>query len=377
MIQHIKTCTQLQGARVILRASLNEPIEKGVLRETSRIDKALTTIKFLQDHGARTMIIGHLSNSAESMHPVYEYLSKHISLRFVPDMFSATGLGICEAMQNGEIILTENIRQYPGEESNDRLFAEAIASCADIFVNDDFTVAHRNHATVVTLPTLIPSYAGFQFSEEYERLSEAFTPQIPSLLILGGAKPEVKIPLAKQFLSQMTTVFVGGISANILLKAQGHEVGTSVVSEIPIPVDTVLSDKKLLLPVDARVQASGGETVCKEITDIQPNDMILDAGPKTLAVLEPLIREAKFIIWNGPLGDYEKGFYESTNAVAELLAKSSARIVIGGGDTVASLKDHVPSAPNIFVSTAGGAMLDFLADGTLLGIGALEKGQHK
>ena len=374
MMRSICKEKNLKGKRILVRTSLNVPLRNGVVHNDSRLQKALATITYLRDHEAKVILISHLSGDAtNSLCPVYDYLAKQVSLTFVEDILSDEAKDALATMHNGDIILAENIRRFPEEKENTEAFAEKLASLADIYVNDDFTAAHRSHASIVGVPKFLPSYMGLQFEREVYNLSKAFSAPTPSLLILGGAKPETKIPLATQFLSKMTTVFVGGVSANVLFQAKGLCIGKSLHTDKKVNVDKALNASNVVLPTDVRIQTAEGEervVIPQEVTD---TDTIYDAGPASVAELSAYIQKARFVLWNGPLGDYEKGFDESTIAIAKALAESDAQSIVGGGDTSASIAELGLEDKFTFLSTAGGAMLDFLADGTLPGIQALEK----
>lgn len=364
----------LSGKYVLIRSSLNVPLKDGKIIEATRVVEALPTIQYVREQGGKAILLSHLSgDETGSLMPVYEMLSELIPLSFVHDLFSKEGKEIVEEMQDGDVVLVENIRQYKGEEANDEVFAKKLAKVGDIFVNDDFTAAHREHASIVTLPKLLPSFMGLQFEKEYTNLSKAFEPEHPALLILGGAKPETKMPLAKAFLGKMETIFIGGIGANTLFREKGYEVGTSVVpDEVPPFLADILNAENLVLPTDVRVKKEGVSVHVKAPTHVAEDEMIVDAGPAAVAELSSLISKSKFVLWNGPLGDYELGFTESTFALAEMLTESKAVTIIGGGDTVAAIAHLGLNDKFTFVSTAGGAMLDFLAQGTLPGIEALK-----
>lgn len=363
----------LSGKYVLIRSSLNVPLKDGKIIEATRILEALPTIQYVREQGGKAILLSHLSGEGASLLPVYEMLSELVPVSFIHDIFSKEGKEIIDEMQDGDIALVENIRQYKGEEANDEAFAKKLAKVGDMFVNDDFTAAHREHASIVLLPKLLPSFMGLQFEKEYTNLSKAFTPEHPALLILGGAKPETKMPLAKAFLEKVETVFIGGIGANTLFREKGLEVGTSVVpDEVPPFLADILNSKKLVLPTDVRVKKEGMSLRVKAPDHVEVDEMIVDAGPASIAHLRDLVADAKFVLWNGPLGDYELGFTESTFACAQMLTESKATTIIGGGDTVAAIAHLGLNDKFTFVSTAGGAMLDFLAQGTLPGIEALK-----
>lgn len=375
MLAPISAAPSISGKRVLIRASLNVPITGGRITDTTRIKQTLPTIRYAKDHGAKVILISHHSGGAQAtLRPILDALNETLKVSFVEDMFSTKGKKVFDAMNDGDVVLVENVRQYPGEEENDEVFAETLAACADVFVNDDFTVSHREHASIVRLPKLLPSYTGFRFNEEFEHLSKAFDPAHPAVLVLGGAKPETKLPLARIFLEKMDILFIGGIAANTLFREKGFETGTSVVGPNDIQgTAELLASKKVLLPIDVRVRTEDGVMRVKAADRVEPTDMIVDAGPETMTKLADTVKKAAFVLWNGPLGDYELGYTQSTYAAAEMLTESKAYTVIGGGDTVAAIATLGLNDKFTFVSTAGGAMIDFLANGTLPGIEALRE----
>lgn len=368
----IRTVKDLRGKRVLLRASLNEPVIDERVAGDSRLVGSLETIRFLTDSGARVIVIGHRSGAAsETFVSVYEYLKQYIPISFVKEVVGPLTKRAVASLADGDSVLLENIRSEKGETENNPEFAKTLASYADIFVNDDFTVAHRVHSGVVGVPEYIRSYAGPQFVKEVEGLTLALTPEDPSLAVIGGAKFETKAPLIQAFLKTYDTVFVGGALANDFFKARGYVVGRSLVSA-EIPDEDLLGNDKLKLPVDLVVE-NGGKTFVKKPEDIVVGDYIYDAGPETSVMLERLVHESRFVLWNGPLGQYDAGYTESTERFARTLSASTVRSVVGGGDTVTAIAKLHPEDGISFVSTAGGAMLEFLLKGTLPGIEALRR----
>lgn len=360
----------------MLRLDLNVPIVDGILRDDFRIKKSLVVLNFLRDNGAKTIIISHIeSPETKSLKPVYEYLSKFLSIAFFKDYFSEETKKVINKMNEGDFILLENLRIYEGEEKNSEHFARQLASLGEIYVNDAFSVSHRKHASIVGVPKFLPSYAGILFEEEIVNLSSAFRPQHPFLFILGGAKFETKMPLIEKFLKLADFVFVGGALANDLFKEKGYETGMSVLSPKKFNLEKMLASDKLLLPIDVVVKNEQGVFI-KRPSQVLKEDKILDDGPATISMLEKKISSAKFVLWNGPLGDYEKGFREGTIELARAIAKSGAKSIIGGGDTLAVVSKMNLENKFSFISTGGGAMLDFLANETMPGIEALERSSN-
>ncbi len=369
-LKSIKEVENLQGKKVILRLDLNVPEENGQIKDDFRILKLLPVLDFLRENGAISLVISHLDAVGESLEPVAQYLNQKFPTTFFKDIFSEEVQQKMKSAENGEVILFENIRQYPEEEKNNEDFSKKIAALGDLYVNDAFPASHRKHASIIGVPKFLPHYAGIQFEKEIEHLSLHDNPERPFLFILGGAKFETKLPLIQKFLSKADKCFVAGALANDFFKAKGWEVGRSVISDIPFD-RSILKNEKLILPTDVVVE-NGQGVEAKDASLIAVGDKIVDAGPKSLQQLRGLIKEAKLIIWNGPLGFYENGFNQPTLDLAKMIGGSVATSVIGGGDTIAAIETLGIQDKFTFVSTGGGAMLDFLLDETLPGIEALK-----
>ena len=371
-LRTIKEIKNLKGKRVLLRLGLNAAIKNGKVVGGYRIKQVIPTIKYLKDKGAKVVILGHIGRDGkQSLKPVVDYVNRRIKIGFVPNLYDKNLPAILENMKEGTAIMLQNLRSDSGEVGNSMKFAKYLASFGDAYVNDAFPVSHREHASIVLLPKLLPGYIGFQFECEIKHLSIAVKPPRPFLFILGGAKPSTKIPLMKKFLKEADNVFVGGALANNFFKEMKYETGKSLVEKGDFKLKPLLKNKKLSLPVD--VVIGNKKASIKTPQDLTKNETIYDAGPETIKELECLIKKSKFVLWNGPLGNYEKGYDKGTIDLLKILAKSEARTIIGGGDTLAvafNLKLHNKFT---FVSTGGGAMLDFLADGKLPGIEALKK----
>lgn len=382
----LKDIPHLAGVKVLLRMDFNVPINNGVISDDFRIRKAMPTVDFLRNKGARLILVSHIETSdglvgtgaknslakKPTLAPVADYLKKKgLPVTFVKNL--AAAFEVAEALKDGEMILLENIRENKGEKENDRKFAQQLASLADIYVNDAFSVSHREHASVCAVTQFLPSYAGLQLEEEVKQLSAAFNPSHPFIFILGGAKFDTKLPLIQRFSKTADTVFIGGALANDALKAKGYEVGISKISDGATDISAAVNQPKIMIPVDVVAQDHSERAV----DAIGSGDSIFDAGSKTLAALKAKIDAAQFILWNGPLGVYENGFTEATERLAETIASRTAsdkntRSIVGGGDTLAAIAKLGIEDKFTFVSTGGGAMLDFLAQGTLPGIKALE-----
>jgi phosphoglycerate kinase len=363
----------IAGKRVLVRVSLDVPIHDGVVQNHFRIVRALPTISFLLERGAKVIILTHIGRDPlNTVSPLFDALTTHIPLTYIPEV---TGDAVAQAIANmadSTALLLENVRSRREEEINDQTFAETLASYADFYVNDAFAVSHRAHASIVGIPQYIPSYAGITFMEEYEALSKAFNPESPSLFILGGAKFETKAPLIEAYATQYTHTFIGGALANDFLKGKGYEVGESLLSPINLETSPLILQENILTPLD--VLAVSDDTSREVPCDgVLPNEKILDVGSQSIEMLAPHINEAKTILWNGPLGYYEGGYDTATKRCAKLVAESNAFSIVGGGDTVAAIESLGLAGSFGFLSTAGGAMLEFLEKHTLPGIEALTK----
>ena len=370
----IKDIENLSGKRVILRLDLNVPMKDGKILDDFRIKKSIPTLEYLHKKGAIVIIIAHLGEDGkESLAPVGLKLKKYLpTVNFINmPIFSDETEKIVYALKKGDIVLLENIRREVGEKKNSPSFARALSRYGEIYVNDAFSVCHRAHASVVGITKYLPGYAGFQLSQEIEKLSHVFTPSHPFLFILGGAKFETKIPLVKKFIREADSIFISGALANDFFKVKGYEIGTSLVDDGDFQIPSLLKHKNILLPVDVNVTKNSKNRFCKA-DDISHDECIVDVGPETINLLKGLVEKAKFILWNGPLGKYEIGYSSATEELLKIVAKSKANSVIGGGDTVALISKLKLEDKFSFVSTGGGATLDFLAKGTLPGIKVLK-----
>lgn len=339
-MKSIKEAKILPGTIAIVRTDWNVPMKDGNVLDSKRIEASKKTIEYVLEKQGKVIVISHLGDGADSLAPVVEEarcVFKGVDIDFIKDPWNSSstdGVKALEHLKNGSIAVFENIRFWM-EKENDEDFAKKLAQFGDIYVNEAFGVSHRNHTSVVSLPKFLPSFAGFGFLEECEKLSELFEPEHPFLVILGGAKFETKLPLVQKFFNLADHIFIGGAMA-------GH---ASEMSEF--------KNEKIIFPAQSY------------------ND--LDADKHTLKLLEDKIKHAKFVLWNGPLGNYENGYKEGTQTLAKMLASSNAKVVVGGGDTLSAIKELDLEDKFYFVSMAGGAMLDFLANGTLPGVEALNR----
>lgn len=368
------TIRQLRNKKVLLRLDLNVPIEDGVVVESYRIDRSLPTINFLVKKGAKVIIVSHLGDDGQkSLEPVAKYLNKKIRVKFCPNHDADD---LIKTMYPGSVLLLENLRLDPGEKENADAFANKLASLADLYVNDAFSVCHRSHASIVGVTKFLPSFAGLSLEQEVASLEKFFKPKHPFVLIIGGVKFSTKVPLVRKFLPLTDQVFVGGAIAHTFLRARGYKIGKSLYETVP-GIAHYARSRKVVLPVDMTVETKNGLAV-RRCNEIKKEDIIVDIGPDSITKIEEAITKAKFVLWNGPLGNFERGYSKATLDVMRALAVTKAYTVIGGGDTVSAVS-HLKLEKKIsFVSTGGGAMLEFLSSGGKLpGIEALKKNRKK
>jgi phosphoglycerate kinase len=372
------------GKRVIVRSGLNVPIKDGVIEDALRIQRAIPTLTFLQSAGARICIIAHIGREkTETLQPIFLELQKIFPhMQFIPHSpASPEALVASHSMHDGDMILYENVRSEDGETENDEHLARALAALGDVYVGDAFPDAHRAHASIVGVPALLPHFSGLALAEEVTQLTHALHPSKPSLAIIGGAKFETKEPLIRTLLEHYDAVFVGGALANDLLASRGFPVGASVIEDGKVAAD-FQNNERLIAPLDVIVERDGAP-VTVELNAVLKTDIIVDCGPKTIEHLGALISEATCIVWNGPLGWYEKGYRSGSVGIGEMIraAHDHATTIVGGGDTVAAMLPADSQTTHLqysdlekeftFLSAGGGAMIEFLIDGTLPGIDAL------
>ena len=379
-INFLSYLSDVQGLPILVRLDFNVPVAEGRVVNDYRIKKTLPTINFLREQKAKIIILSHIEGASDTLHPVFEYLKHLMPISFCPDVLAdgpTGGAAMIEKMMPGDVLLCENVRQYPGEKKNDPAFTKKLSSLGVAYVNDAFSVSHRSHASVVGLAKMLPGFIGLQFEKEVKALSSCFSPVHPFLFILAGAKFETKLPLVQKFLKIADTIFIGGALANDLYKARGLAVGTSLVSDVggDNSLAELVADRHIIVPADVVVYSEQGiRTIMPD--GIAVDEAVMDAGPKTLEQLREIIRSARHILWNGPLGAYEHGFVEPTQELAKIVAEATGRgatTIIGGGDTLAAAGNAGAESLFTFVSTGGGAMLDFLAAGTLPGLEALKR----
>ena len=353
--------SQFSGKRVIVRVDFNVPIEDGVVSESEafRIHAAVPTIQFLKSAGAKIILLSHIGRAGDSLQPVADYISKNLSE--LEMTFSQNGI------IDGDCVLLENVRQNPGEESNDVEYAQQLANLGDCFVNDAFAVSHRAHASIVGIAKLLPSYAGFLLESEIEHLNKALKPESPSVLIMAGVKFETKLPLIEKLLPVYDSVILGGGLLNTYLVSSGFSIGKSIIDS-SADLSSIVGNEKIIIPEQIVVERNAlSQSV--SATQVAENDIIVDVVIEEK--MKKLLRSAKTVVWNGPLGWYEKGYMQSTVDIVTNLGIQTQSI-IGGGDTVTVIrKEHFENKIS-FLSTGGGAMLEYLEQGTLPGIDVLK-----
>jgi phosphoglycerate kinase len=379
------------GKKVLVRVDFNVPQDKktGAITDDTRIKAALPTINYLIEHKAKVILCSHLGRPKGvtpelTLKPVAQRLGKLLGqpVLIAGDCIGPRAEGLVAALKDGEVLLLENLRFHEEEEKNDPAFAKALASLAEVYVNDAFGTAHRAHASTAGVTKYLPAVAGFLMEKELEYLGKALmNPQRPFTMIVGGAKVSDKITMLENILPKVDALVIGGGMANTFLKAQGYDVGKSKVEDEQLDFAKGLVVKAnergvhFLLPTDA-VAAEKFEATSpnKTVTvDKVPKDwQMLDVGPETVKRFSEEIKKSRTVVWNGPLGVFEfPAFAKGTQAIAALLAALNATTIIGGGDTAAAVEQQGLAAKMTHVSTGGGASLEFLEGKSLPGVAAL------
>ena len=386
---------EVEGRRVLVRVDMNVPMRDGVITEITRIDRILPTITSLISRGARVVVLSHFGRPkgkrapGMSLKPVAEKMDEMLegaSVRFVGDCIGPDVEEAVESLANGDVLILENLRFHSGEEANDPEFARALAALGDIYVNEAFSASHRAHASTQGLARALPAYAGELMIAEVSALSSVLeNPELPVAAVVGGAKVSSKISLLNNLVKKFDCVIIGGGMANTFLHAQGINVGNSLCEhDLADTAREILSAAEsaaceILLPLDAVVAKEFKAGALSEVCAIGavPGDaMILDVGPQTVKALTGKLATCKTLLWNGPLGAFEiEPFGEGTFALAREAARltkgGSLVTVAGGGDTVAALNDAGVAGDFTYVSTAGGAFLEWLEGKELPGVAAL------
>jgi len=377
----------LKGKRVLMRVDFNVPMQNGKVSDDKRIRASLPTIKYVLDQGASLILMSHLGRPKGgpdpefSLRPAAEVLSSllGIPVKMAPDSVGAEVEALAKALKPGEVLMLENTRFHAGEEKNDLNLARQMAALADVYVNDAFGSAHRAHSSTEGVARFLPAVSGFLMEQELEYLGRAVSnPEHPYVAILGGAKISDKISVVETLLSKADKLIIGGGMANTFLAAKGYNMQDSLVETASIETAKSIMDKsgdKLLLPVDAVIADKFDAEANAQVVDVDKIPAgwrMMDIGSKSVEAFKEALKEAKLIVWNGPMGVFEMPkFAEGTFAIAKILADSGATTVIGGGDSASAVKKAEVAKQMTHVSTGGGASLEFLEGKELPGVAAL------
>ncbi len=385
-----------RGRRVLVRVDFNVPMQDGEVTDATRIERAATTLRELADKGGRVVALSHFGRPkgrrepSMSLRPVVSVLERVLGrpVVFGEDCVGEAAMAAVARLADGGVALLENLRFHPGEEKNDPAFAEALAALGDVYVNDAFSASHRAHASIVGLAERRPAFAGRLLQREVEALETALGGAArPSAALVGGAKVSTKLAVLENLLDRVDVLVVGGGMANTFLLARGLDVGRSLCERELVETAAAILDKaartgrEVVLPVDAvvaRELAPEVETRVVPVAEVGAEEMILDVGPATVAAIVERLRACRTLLWNGPLGAFEvppfdRATVEVARAAAELTEAGGLETIAGGGDTVAALAHAGVLERFTYVSTAGGAFLEFIEGKPLPGLVALER----
>jgi len=383
----------VKGKRVLVRVDLNVPVENGIVTDATRIERAAAAMTEIADKGGKVILLSHFGrpkgrDPKDSLKPVCAEVARIIKrpVKFVDDCIGEKAEAAVAAMKPGDIVCLENTRFHPGEEKNDPAFVAALAKLGDIWVNDAFSAAHRAHASTAGLGNVLPAYAGRSLQAELEAFEKVLDkPARPLAAIVGGAKVSTKLDLLGQLLQKVDTLIIGGAMANTFLLAQGCKVGKSLVEpDLAATASKIMNDanaakREIVLPVDVVVAEKFEANAPSRVVDasnVGAKDMILDIGPRTVEYVCSVLVRSKTLVWNGPFGAFEMepfddGTVEVAEAAAELTQTGKLVSVAGGGDTVAALNAAGVVDRLTYVSTAGGAFLEWLEGKALPGVEVL------
>lgn len=382
------TDLDVKGKKVLVRVDFNVPIDNGKVGDDTRIQAALPTIKYLLKNGAAVILCSHLGRpKAEfdprlSLKPVAEYLDTLLDapVKFAEDCIGEAAEKAADSLEPGQVLVLENTRFHAGEKKNDPEMAKALASLADLFVNDAFGSAHRAHASTAGVADYLPAAAGFLLEKEIKYLGNAIAdPERPFVAILGGAKISDKIGVIDNLIKKADRILIGGGMANTFYKAQGYEMADSLVEEEVL--DTAknlldMADGKIVLPVDVVIAdafAADAHEKIMDVGDVPAGWRILDIGPRTVEAFSDIIKRAGTVVWNGPMGVFEfEKFAKGTFEVAKAIAESDAIGIVGGGDSASAIKKSGLEDKITHISTGGGASLEMLEGKILPGLAVLD-----
>ena len=377
----------MKDKRVLVREDLNVPLKDGDIGDDSRVRAAAPTLQHLAQRGARVVVLSHLGRPKDrepdlSLRPVAADLGRRVGrdVKFADDCVGDKATKAVEELQPGQVLLLENVRYHKEDESNDPAFARKLAALGDIFVNDAFAASHRAHASVVGVAAFLPAYAGELMQAELEALRKALdNPKRPLIAVVGGAKVSTKVGVLENLLKKVDALLIGGAMANTFFKARGWPTGAGLVEDSAVSEAEAVAKSagdKLVLPIDlvcARKMESGQPLRVFAPNEVEPDWAAYDIGPRSVALFRDRLRGAGTIIWNGPVGVAEvREFADGTKSVGEAIAASGAYTLVGGGDTVAAVEALGLAGRYSWVSTGGGATLEYLEGKELPGVAILK-----
>ena len=391
----------LSGKCVFLRVDINVPMQDGVVSDATRIERIVPTVQALAKGGAKIIMASHFGRpdgvrkaemSLAQTLPALRVALPNVTINFIDDCVGEKVKAAASALKNGEVLLLENLRFYAGEEAGDAAFAAGLASLADIYVNDAFSCSHRAHASISGVAKLLPSYYGLSMQEELSALKQVFgSPQKPVAALVGGSKVSTKMALLENLVETMDIIMIGGGMANTFLYAQGHDVGKSLCElqlqtlALSILQKAQKNNCRIMLPIDvvvAKEFKTNADYRIVDVSDIDDDEMALDVGTRTVEEWIDAIEEVRTLVWNGPVGAFETEPFDCSTvclafAIAGLVVHGKLDCVAGGGDTVAALNQMELAKEMTYLSTAGGAFLEWLEGKPLAGVEAIEQQNMK